>query len=218
VPRRWRFRANLCVDVNHRSFYIASASPRRHELLAQAGYTPVVLRLSAERVVDETPVPGEPPLVYVKRLARDKALAGVAELSARAEAPAPVLGADTTVALAGEIFGKPVDADDAIAILGRLSGREHQVLTAVALAEGDHVDLRISVSRVRFVRLTDPQIRDYVASGEAFDKAGAYGIQGRAACFVEHLEGSYSGVMGLPLFETADLLAEAGIIVASGSV
>ena len=197
--------------MNHPLFYLASASPRRRELLAQAGYVPEVLRLAPERAIDETPLPGEPPLVYVKRLARDKALAGVAELVAGGRVPAPVLGADTTVTLAGEIFGKPLDAADAAAILGRLSGREHQVLTAVALADGDRVDLRISVSRVRFDRLSDSEIRAYVASGESIDKAGAYAIQGRAACFVEHLEGSYSGVMGLPLFETADLLAQAGI-------
>ena len=197
--------------MNHRPFYLASASPRRRELLAQAGYAPDVLRLAVERAVDETPLPGEPPLVYVKRLARDKALAGVAELSAGGLGTAPVLGADTTVALSGEIFGKPADADEAVAMLSRLSGREHQVLTAVALAEGEHVDLRISVSRVRFSRVTDAQIRAYAATGEPMDKAGAYGIQGRAACFVEHLEGSYSGVMGLPLFETADLLAQFGI-------
>lgn len=197
--------------MNHRPFYLASASPRRRELLAQAGYAPEVLRLSPERAVDETPQPGEPPLVYVKRLAQDKALAGVAELAAGGREPAPVLGADTTVALTGEIFGKPVDTDEAVAMLSRLSGREHQVLTAVALAEGERVDLRISVSRVRFSRVTDAQIRAYAATGEPLDKAGAYGIQGRAACFVEHLEGSYSGVMGLPLFETADLLAQSGI-------
>jgi septum formation protein len=198
--------------VNHRPFYLASASPRRRELLAQAGYQPTVLRLGPERAVDETPLAGEPPLVYVKRLARDKALAGVAELRAMSLALAPVLGADTTVALGADIFGKPADADDAIAILGRLSGREHQVLTAVAVAEGDRVDLRVSVSRVRFARLSDEQIRDYTASGEPLDKAGAYGIQGRAACFIEHLEGSYSGVMGLPLFETADLLGQFDVV------
>lgn len=198
--------------MSHRPFYLASASPRRRELLAQAGYAPTVLRLALERAVDETPISGEPPLVYVKRLAQLKALAGVAELAVMGAADAPVLGADTTVALTGEIFGKPADADEAVAMLARLSGREHQVLTAVALAEGDRVDLRISVSRVRFARLSDAQIRAYAASGEPMDKAGAYGIQGRAACFVEHLDGSYTGVMGLPLFETADLLAQAGIV------
>lgn len=198
--------------MDHRPFYLASGSPRRRELLLQAGYRPQVLRLAAERVVDETPLPGEPPLVYVKRLAWHKALAGVAELAATGLAAAPVLGADTTVALGAEIFGKPADADEAVAILSRLSGREHQVLTAVALAEGERVDLRISVSRVRFGHLDAAQIRAYAATGEPLDKAGAYGIQGRAACFVERLEGSYSGVMGLPLFETADLLAQAGIV------
>ncbi len=202
--------------MNHRPFYLASASPRRRELLAQAGYAPTLLRLAPERAVDETPLSGEPPLVYVKRLAQQKALAGVAELAATGVASAPVLGADTTVALAGEIFGKPADADEAVAMLSRLSGREHQVLTAVALAEGDHVDLRISVSRVRFARIGEAQIRAYAGTGEPMDKAGAYGIQGRAACFVEHLEGSYTGVMGLPLFETADLLAQAGIVNWSG--
>jgi septum formation protein len=198
--------------MTHPAFYLASSSPRRRELLLQAGYAPKVLRIDPQRAVDETPVEGEPPLVYVKRLAHAKALAGVAELFASGLEPAPVLGADTTVALGAEIFGKPADADEAIAILSRLSGREHQVLTAVALAEGEHVDLRISVSRVRFARLDPAEIRAYAATGEPMDKAGAYGIQGRAACFVERLEGSYSGVMGLPLFETADLLAQAGIL------
>jgi len=196
----------------HAPFYLASASPRRLELLRQAGFEPSLLRLAAGRVVDETPLPGEPPLVYVKRLAHQKALAGVAELAATGLAAAPVLGADTTVALGAEIFGKPADADEAVAMLSRLSGREHQVLTAVALAEGQRVDLRISVSRVRFAHLDAAQVRAYAASGEPLDKAGAYGIQGRAGCFVERLEGSYSGVMGLPLFETADLLAQAGIV------
>ena len=199
------------------TFYLASASPRRRELLAQAGYAPVVLRLAPARVVDETPLPGEPPLVYVKRLARDKALAGVGERLASGLQPGPVLAADTTVALGAEIFGKPADALEAVAILSRLSGREHQVLTAVALAEDDRVDVRVSVSRVRFARLSEQQIHAYAASGEPLDKAGAYGIQGRAACFVEHLEGSYSGVMGLPLFETADLLAQAGIFADGGA-
>lgn len=203
--------------MSHRAFYLASASPRRRELLAQAGYAPLVLHLSAGRVVDETPQPGEPPLVYVKRLARDKALAGLAELAASGLAAGPVLGADTTVALGADIFGKPADATEAAAMLARLSGRAHQVLTAVALAEGEQVDLRISVSRVRFARLSERQIDAYVASGEPMDKAGAYGIQGRAACFVEHLEGSYSGVMGLPLFETADLLAQFGIFGPGGA-
>ncbi|MBU3694760.1 MAG: septum formation inhibitor Maf [Rhodocyclaceae bacterium] len=194
------------------AFYLASSSPRRRELLLQAGYAPAVLRIDPQRAVDETPVAGEPPLVYVKRLAHAKALAGVAELLASGLEPAPVLGADTTVALGAEIFGKPADADEAVAILSRLSGREHQVLTAVALAEGERVDLRISVSRVRFARLGPAEIRAYAQTGEPLDKAGAYGIQGRAACFVERLEGSYSGVMGLPLFETADLLAQSGIV------
>jgi len=198
--------------MTHPAFYLASSSPRRRELLLQAGYAPKVLRIDPQRAVDETPVEGEPPLVYVKRLAHAKALAGVAELFASGLEPAPVLGADTTVALGAEIFGKPADADEAIAILSRLSGREHQVLTAVALAEGEHVDLRISVSRVRFARLDPAEIRAYAATGEPMDKAGAYGIQGRAACFVERLEGSYSGVLGLPLFETADLLAQVGIV------
>jgi septum formation protein len=202
----------LRIAVNHRLFYLASASPRRRELLAQADYAPTLLRLAPERAVDETPLSGEPPLVYVKRLAQQKALAGVAELAATGATNAPVLGADTTVALAGEIFGKPFDVDEAVAMLSRLSGREHQVLSAIALAEGDRVDLRISVSRVRFARISEAQIRAYAGTGEPMDKAGGYSIQGRAACFVEYLEGSYTGVMGLPLFETADLLAQAGIV------
>ena len=195
------------------SFYLASASPRRRELLAQIGLEPQVLRLSPLRAVDESVVAGEPPLGYVKRLARAKALAGVDELAALGLPAAPVLGADTTVALAARIFGKPQDAAEALAMLAELSGRVHQVLTAVALAAHGAVDLRVSVSQVRFRQIGESELRAYAASGEPLDKAGAYGIQGRAATFVEHLEGSYSGVMGLPLFETADLLAQCGIRV-----
>ncbi len=196
-------------------FYLASASPRRRELLAQLGLQPQLLPLAPERAVDETPQPGEPPLVYVKRLARAKALAGLDELDARGWSPAPVLGADTTVALGAQIFGKPADTTEAEQMLLQLSGRAHQVLTAVALAlpgpAGPQVDLRVSVSTVRLREVPIEEARAYVASGEPFDKAGAYGIQGRAAAFIAHLEGSYSGVMGLPLFETADLLAQSGI-------
>lgn len=202
--------------ADHPPFYLASTSPRRRELLGQLGLAPTVLALPPERVVDETPLAGEPPLVYVKRLARAKALAGAAELARQGLPTAPVLGADTTVALGAKIFGKPADDAEAVAMLRDLAGREHQVLTAVALAEGEAVDLRVSLSRVRFRDVPEAELLAYVAGGECFDKAGAYGIQGRASVFVAHLEGSYSGVMGLPLFETAELLATRGIRVFGG--
>jgi septum formation protein len=180
--------------------YLASQSPRRRELLGQIGETPVTLDVD----VEEVRLPAETPDAYVSRVARDKARAGFALVGT--EAGARVIGADTEVVLGDEVFGKPRDAADAAAMLGRLSGREHRVISAVWLidAKGEHE--AISVSLVRFDTLKPAQIDDYVASGECFGKAGAYAIQGRAATFIEHLAGSYSGVMGLPLHETSRLL------------
>jgi len=180
--------------------YLASQSPRRRELLVQLGEAPRVLDVD----VEERRAAGESPDAYVARVALDKARAGYAMVAG--EAGARVIGADTEVVLCDEVFGKPRDAADARAMLGRLSGREHRVVSAVWLIDGKGEQPALSVSIVRFASLDAAQIDDYVASGECFGKAGAYAIQGRAAAFIEHLSGSYSGVMGLPLHETSRLI------------
>ncbi len=185
--------------------YLASASPRRRELLRQIGVRYRLLRLA----VDETPLAEESPHAYVARLALLKARSGCARLGRRL--PALVLGADTAVVVEGAIFGKPRDRADGLAMLARLSGREHQVLSAVALATPERDAVRVQDSRVRFRALTPAECLAYWDSGEPQDKAGGYGIQGRAAAFIVELQGSYSGVMGLPLFETAELLREFGV-------
>jgi septum formation protein len=191
--------------VNQPFVYLASASPRRRELLAQIGVRHAVHPVS----VDETPLADEGAGDYVQRLAAAKALEGLASLDVR---PSPVvLGADTAVVLDGEIMGKPADVAEATAMLERLEARRHQVYSAVAGAAGGPVRMALSVSAVTFRKIEPAEIRAYVASGEPLDKAGAYGIQGLGAVFVSRLEGSYSGVMGLPLFETAALLGEFGI-------
>ena len=187
------------------SLHLASASPRRRELLAQIGVPFVTLIAS----IDETALPGEPAERYVERLAREKALAGLAALSDPADAV--VLGADTAVVLDGRILGKPADQAECLAALAALSGREHQVLTAVALASAQRIESRVVASRVRFRPLRAGEAEAYWATGEPCDKAGSYGIQGLAAVFVSQLEGSYSAVVGLPLCETAQLLGEFGI-------
>lgn len=187
------------------SLHLASGSPRRRELLAQIGVPFVTLIAS----IDEAVLPGEPAERYVERLAREKALAGLATLD-DSEAPV-VLGADTAVVLDGRILGKPADRADCLATLAALSGREHQVLTAVALACGQRIESRVVASRVRFRELRAGEAEAYWATGEPCDKAGSYGIQGLAAVFVSQLEGSYSAVVGLPLCETAQLLGEFGI-------
>ena len=181
---------------------LASVSPRRRELLAQIGVPHSVVAAD----IDETAMPGEAPRDYVVRMARQKALT-VRQRGARL----PVLAADTTVVLDNTIYGKPRDRDDGVAMLGRLSGRTHEVLTAVALASSHEVTLCLSVSTVRFRGLTPQECAAYWDTGEPRDKAGGYAIQGAAAVFVESLSGSYSGVMGLPLFETAELLRAAGV-------
>lgn len=182
---------------------LASNSPRRRELLTQIG---VPHRVRAANV-DESVQPGERAADYVRRLARSKALA-VAALGE----PLPVLAADTIVVLDGLLCGKPADEAEGAAMLERLSGRTHEVLTAVALSRARHEpSLRVSSSAVRLRTLSHAECLAYWRTGEGRDKAGGYAIQGRAAVFVEHLSGSYSGVMGLPLFETAELLLEAGI-------
>lgn len=191
--------------------YLASKSPRRRDLLRQIGVNFDVLTFrdgerGEDADVDETPLPGEGVERYVERLALAKAEAGMRRVLWRKLLRHPVLAADTTLELDGEIIGKPRDAADAHAILSRLSGRMHRVLTAVAVSNGERIRSRVSISQVRFTTLDEHTIRHYVASGEPLDKAGAYGIQGRAAVFVEEIHGSYSGIMGLPLFETAQLL------------
>ncbi len=160
---------------------------------------------------DERPNPGESPRDYAVRLARLKANAGWMRLEQRRLMRHPVLAADTTVAIGPEILGKPKDREDAVAMLKRLSGSTHQVFSAVAIEYNDRLEEALSVSDVRFRRLSDDEIRRYVATGEPFDKAGGYGIQGRAGMFIEHLNGSYTGVVGLPVFETSQLLASFGL-------
>jgi septum formation protein len=195
--------------MNNSGIYLASQSPRRRELLEQIGVRFEVISVE----VAEQRKPGEVAAQYVERLALDKARAGW-QYSAQDR---PVLGADTIVVLDDEILGKPTDRAEAEAMLAQLSGREHRVMTAVALvgvlAGERHEAMRLSISRVRFRQTTVAERQAYCATGEPDDKAGAYAIQGRAAIFVEHLEGSYSGVMGLPVFETADLLREFAIPV-----
>jgi septum formation protein len=188
--------------------YLASQSPRRRELLQQIGVT--IAEILHGLDVDETPHPGEAPEVYVRRVAQAKAEAGWCVVEDRKMLPLPVLAADTTVTLDDRILGKPADSVEAAEMLKLLSGREHQVLSAVALKYAQHFEMALSVSTVRFATLDAARIEAYLCTGEFADKAGAYGIQGRAGMFVEHLKGSYSGVMGLPLFETAELLRKLG--------
>jgi septum formation protein len=159
----------------------------------------------------EATTPGETPMQYVQRVVRAKALAAQARLERRGGQAAPILVADTTGAVGGTSLGKPTDAADAARMLGLLSGRTHRVLTAVAVVRGARTDEALSLSRVRFERLSAARIDAYVASGEPFGKAGAYAIQGRAAAFVRRIEGSHSGIMGLPLHDTARLLQRAGL-------
>jgi septum formation protein len=185
--------------------YLASESPRRRELLQQIG---VSFRLVGT-AVDEAVLAGESPPAYVARLAAAKADAGWQ--SCRDAQPAPVLAADTAVILDGRILGKPADRRDAEVMLGQLSGRTHEVLTAIALRTAAGHSSRISRSEVTFRAIGAGEARAYWETGEPRDKAGAYAIQGRAAVFVADLRGSFSGVMGLPLFETAEILSDAGI-------
>ena len=209
--------SELFVLTERASVYLASKSPRRQELLRQLGveFTELQLREAPGRRRDilEEPRKDEPPLEYVKRIARTKAAVGWHRMGRRGLPQKPVLGADTEVILDGVAVGKPADAAAAVAMLAALSGRTHEVLTAVAVRWQTQLALAVSTSRVSFRALAQDEIERYVASGEPFDKAGGYGIQGKAAAFVQHLEGSYSGVMGLPLFETAELLARLGFPV-----
>ena len=194
--------------------HLASRSPRRRELLTQIGvqFDTMIFRdgTRADKETDETPLPGEDPIDYVQRVARAKAEHGWRCVGWRKLLAQPVLSADTTLEFEGEVIGKPVDANDAMRILTQLSGKTHRVLTAVAICLDTRVETALSVSDVRFSALDVADIRRYVESGEPMDKAGAYGIQGRAGVFVEHIAGSYTGVMGLPLHETALLLRRFG--------
>lgn len=204
----------MSFSLQHPRVHLASRSPRRRELLTQigVGFDTIAFR-DAQRgdpELDETPLPDETALAYVERVARNKASLGWRIVNWRSLLLQPVLAADTTIELAGELIGKPLDIDDAQRILRRLSGRSHRVLTAVAVSFDERIELLRSISEVRFCKLDDEEIERYVASGEPMDKAGAYGIQGRAAMFIEHIAGSYTGVMGLPLCETAQLLKRFG--------
>ena len=196
--------------------YLASQSSRRRELLKQIVVAYDVLRLRAvvgRMDVIETPNAGEAAPDFVQRMATAKATCGWHAVDSRHLLRFPVLGADTVVELDGAILGKPAMRAEASAMLARLSGREHQVHTAVAVQHEDRLEMRLSSSRVRFATLDAATITRYLETGEYLGKAGAYAIQGRAGAFAEHIDGSYSGIMGLPLYETAVLLRAFGLAV-----
>ena len=193
--------------------YLASQSPRRSQLLDQIGVSHTLLLPSPEEDAEslEAVLKAESPLRYVQRVTALKLDAAVLRMKARGLAPAPVLCSDTTVALGREILGKPVDAQDAMRMLQALSGQTHRVLTAVAVQSGRKRLAAVSISRVTFSAMTRAQIRAYVDTGEPMGKAGAYGVQGRAAAHITCIHGSYSGIMGLPVHETALLLRQVGV-------
>jgi septum formation protein len=197
------------------TLYLASRSPRRRELLTQIGIPFLLLPFRGMQREDidvlEDVRDGEDADTYVVRVARAKALGGEQRLSWRKLSSGLVLSADTTVEIDGEILGKPTDAADATRMLNLLSGRSHRVLTAVAVSDGRRLEHVLSISTVRFARLEARDIERYVGSGEPMDKAGAYGIQGRAGAFVEHIDGSYTGIVGLPLNQTWQLLRRFGM-------
>ncbi len=192
--------------------YLASQSPRRRQLLDQLGVRHELLWPDADEDAEalEAVLPGELPAEYVQRVTALKLQVARARLKRRGLPPAPILCSDTTVALGRRILGKPADAGEAADMLGGLSGRSHRVLTAVAVGAGRRTLAALSVSKVRFALLSPAVIAAYIASGEPFGKAGAYAIQSAMAAHIERIEGSYSGIMGLPLFETAQLLAQVG--------
>jgi septum formation protein len=193
--------------------YLASQSPRRRQLLEQLGVKHELLLPEAGEDTEalEAAMPGEAPARYVQRVTQLKLDAAVDRLQRRGLPQAPVLCADTTVASGRVIYGKPEDARDAARMLRELSGRTHRVLTAVAVQSGRKRMQSLSDSRVTFAAITAAQIKSYVESGEPLGKAGAYAVQGRAAAFISHISGSYSGIMGLPMHETAQLLRAFGI-------
>src|SRR5659263_164332 len=188
--------------------YLASHSPRRRQLLEQLGVRHELLLPDADEDTEalELVLPNEPPAAYVKRVTQLKLDAALRRLKRRGLPAAPILCSDTTVALGRKIYGKPTDPADATRMLTELSSKTHRVLTAVAVATARKREQALSESRVTFAALTPQQIQTYVDSGEPMGKAGAYAVQGRAAAFISHLSGSYSGIMGLPMFETAQLL------------
>ena len=196
--------------------YLASKSPRRRELLKQIGvhYELLMIREHAPRVdVDESPQGDETAHAYVQRIVKLKAETAMKVMRERRLTPRPILTADTTVTLDGHILGKPVDKADAIRMLTQLAGESHQVLTAVAVAVGQEIKQVLTTSFVTFAKLSEDEIKHYIETGEPMDKAGAYAVQGIAAKFIAKLSGSYSGVMGLPLYETATLLRQCGVQV-----
>jgi septum formation protein len=192
--------------------YLASQSPRRRQLLEQLGVRHELLLPDADEDAEalEAVKPGEAPAVYVQRVTRLKLDAALARLKHRGLPAAPVLCSDTTVALGRTIYGKPADAADARRMLGELAGTTHRVLTAVAVGTPRRRQQALSASRVTFAAMSRAQIAAYVASGEPMGKAGAYAVQGRAAAYITHIAGSYSGIMGLPMYETAELLRAYG--------
>jgi septum formation protein len=198
-----------------KKIYLASKSPRRRELLRQVGidFELLLLRSDGPRGADVTEdvLPGEAPIDYVARVAKEKAAFAADLVVRRRMAPRPVLSADTTVTIDGQILGKPANAAEATAMLQQLSGRTHQVLTAIAVQSASFSAQITQVSEVRFGVLSPAAIAAYCASPEPYDKAGAYGIQGPAAAFIEHIAGSHSGIMGLPIYETVQLLRQAGL-------
>jgi len=203
-------------DVARADFvYLASQSPRRRQLLEQIGVRHELLVADDGEDVEalEATRAGELPARYVERVTRAKLRAAIERHAKRKLAPAPIVCADTAVALGTTILGKPADADDAARMLALLAGRTHRVLTAVAVAANGRSRLAVNVSRVRFAAIAPERIARYVASGEPFGKAGAYAIQSAAAAWIERIDGSYTGIMGLPLHETAVLLEWAGVAV-----
>lgn len=193
--------------------YLASQSPRRRQLLEQLGCRHELLLPDTGEDVEsiERVQPGEAPASYVGRVTQLKLDAALLRLKQRSLAPAPVLCSDTTVAWGRQIYGKPDTTEDALRMLTELAGKTHRVLTAVAMAKGRKRELRVNESRVTFSPVTKAELRTYVNTGEPMGKAGAYAIQGRAAAFIARISGSYSGIMGLPLFETAQLLDRFGV-------
>ncbi|PKO62861.1 MAG: septum formation inhibitor Maf [Betaproteobacteria bacterium HGW-Betaproteobacteria-18] len=193
--------------------YLASQSPRRRQLLEQLGVAYELLLPAAHEDAEalEAVLPHEAPLAYVQRVTQLKLDAALQRLQHRGLPVAPVLCSDTTVALGREILGKPTDNQDAERMLVALSGKTHRVLTAVAVGTAQARQQAVSISRVNFAPMTPEQVRAYVATGEPMGKAGAYAVQGRAAAYISRLSGSYSGIMGLPMFETAQLLQAFGL-------
>jgi septum formation protein len=200
-----------------KKIYLASKSPRRRDLLRQIGVDFELLMVRSDPIrgpdVTEEPYAGEDPHQYVARVASEKGAFAWSVLQQRRQPLRPVLAADTTVTIDGLILAKPQSPEEAVEMLERLSGRTHQVLTSVAVHCSDVADQVTQVSNVRFATLSPAAIKAYCALPEPYDKAGGYAIQGVAAIFVEHIEGSHSGIMGLPLFETANLLRKAGLPV-----